>query len=36
MTDTIPSNLVAGVMGFTKLEYLEFGAEIERVPTISF
>jgi len=36
MTDTIPSNLVAGVMGFTKLEYLEFGEEIERVPTISF
>ncbi|MCM2465062.1 LemA family protein [Methanoculleus oceani] len=36
MTDTVPSNLVAGVMGFKKLEYLEFGEEIERVPTISF
>jgi len=36
MTDTIPSNLVAGVMGFKKLEYLEFGEEIERVPTIAF
>ncbi|ABN58386.1 LemA family protein [Methanoculleus marisnigri JR1] len=36
MTDTVPSNLIAGVMGFTKLEYLEFGEEIERVPTISF
>ena len=36
MTDTIPSNLVAGVMGFEKLQYLEFGEEIERTPTISF
>ncbi|WP_221058571.1 LemA family protein [Methanoculleus chikugoensis] len=36
MTDTIPSNLIAGVMGFKKLEYLEFGEEIERVPTIAF
>lgn len=36
MTDTIPSNLVAGVMGFTKLQYLEFGEEIERPPTIAF
>jgi len=36
MTDTIPSNLVASVMGFKKLEYLEFGEDIERVPTIAF
>ena len=36
MTDTIPSNLIAGIMGFKKLEYLEFGEEIERVPTIAF
>ncbi len=36
MTDTVPSNLVARVMGFQKLEYLEFGEEIERVPTIAF
>lgn len=36
MTDTVPSNLVASVMGFKKLEYLEFGEEIERVPTIAF
>ncbi len=36
MTDTIPSNLIARVMGFVKLQYLEFGEEIERVPTISF
>jgi len=36
MTDTIPSNLVASVMGFKKLEYLEFGEDIERVTTIAF
>ncbi len=36
MTDTVPSNLVASIMGFTKLDYLEFGEEIERVPTIAF
>jgi LemA protein len=36
MTDTVPSNLIAGVMGFMKLQYLEFGEEIERVPTITF
>ena len=36
MTDTIPSNLIASVMGFVKLQYLEFGEEIERVPAISF
>jgi len=36
MTDTIPSNLIASVMGFKKLEYLEFGEDIERVPTIAF
>jgi len=36
MTDTIPSNLIAGIMGFTKLQYLEFGEEIERAPAISF
>ena len=36
MTDTIPSNLVASIMGFKKLEYLEFGEDIERVPTIAF
>jgi len=36
MTDTVPSNLIASVMGFQKLEYLEFGEEIERVPTIAF
>jgi LemA protein len=36
MTDTIPSNLVAGAMGFSKLNYLEFGEEIERAPTIAF
>jgi LemA protein len=36
MTDVVPSNVVAGVMGFSKLPYLEFGEEIERVPTITF
>ncbi len=36
MTDTIPSNLVARIMGFTKLEYLEFGEEIERAPKVAF
>ncbi|KUG21181.1 MAG: LemA family protein [Methanomicrobiaceae archaeon] len=36
MTDTIPSNLVAGVLGLQKLNYLEFEEEIERPPTIEF
>jgi len=36
MTDTIPSNLVAGILGLAKLQYLEFGEEIERPPTIAF
>ncbi|MGE4374106.1 MAG: LemA family protein, partial [Methanoculleus sp.] len=36
MIDTIPSNLIARTMGFTKIEYLEFGEETERVPTIAF
>jgi len=36
MIDTIPSNLIARMMGFTKIEYLEFGEETERVPTIAF
>ena len=36
MTDTIPSNLVAGVLGLQKLNYLEFEEEIQRPPTIAF
>jgi LemA protein len=36
MIDTIPSNLIARTMGFTKIEYLEFGEETERVPAIAF
>ena len=30
--DTVPSNLVAKIFGFDKLEYLEFGEEIQRRP----
>jgi LemA protein len=36
MTDTIPSNIVAGALGMQKLSYLEFEEEIQRPPTISF
>ncbi|MDN7024903.1 LemA family protein [Methanoculleus sp. FWC-SCC1] len=36
MTDTIPSNFIAGILGFQKLQYLEFEEEISRPPTIEF
>jgi len=36
MIDTIPSNHIARMMGFTKVDYLEFGEETERVPKITF
>ncbi len=36
MTDTIPSNLIASVLGFQKLQYLEFEEEIQRPPKIEF
>jgi LemA protein len=36
MVDTIPSNIVASIMGLKKLDYLEFEEEIENRPKISF
>jgi LemA protein len=36
MVDTIPSNFVAGLMGFIKLEYLEFEEAIKTPPRIEF
>ncbi|HQC00496.1 MAG TPA: LemA family protein, partial [Methanospirillum sp.] len=36
MVDTIPSNLVAGIAGLSKLQYLEFEEEISKRPEISF
>jgi LemA protein len=36
MTDTIPSNIIAGALGFEKLQYLEFEEEIARPPKIEF
>jgi len=35
MQDTIPSNIVAGMMGAKKLEYLEFEEDIEKTPNMS-
>ncbi len=35
MVDTIPTNIVAGVLGLRKLEYLKFGDEIETPPKAS-
>jgi LemA protein len=34
MVTTIPSNAVAGISGMHKLEYLQFGDEIEKAPKI--
>ena len=34
MVDTIPSNVVAGVLGLKKLEYLQFGEEVEKAPEV--
>ena len=36
MVDTIPSNIVANLFGFRKLDYLEIEEEVERRPEISF
>jgi len=36
MTDTIPSNFVAGMIGMQKLEYLQFEEAIEKAPKIEF
>ena len=36
MVDVVPSNIVAGVIGMQKLEYLQFEEAIERPPTIEF
>ena len=36
MVDTIPSNIVARLIGMQKLEYLQFEEAIERPPTIEF
>ncbi len=35
MVDTIPTNLVAGVLGMRKLEYLKFGDEVDTAPKVS-
>jgi len=35
MIDTIPSNIVAGMLGLKKLEYLRFGDEIESPPKVT-
>jgi len=34
--DTVPSNLVARIFGFDRLEYLEFGEEIQKRPGVSW
>ena len=36
MIDTIPSNIVANLFGFRKLDYLEFEEEVEKRPEIKF
>lgn len=36
MCDTIPSNIIASAVHFTKLEYLEFEEEINEAPKIAF
>ncbi|GAB7016756.1 LemA family protein [Methanogenium cariaci] len=36
MCDTIPSNIVASAVHFSKLEYLEFEEEINEAPKIAF
>ncbi len=36
MTDVVPSNLVASLFRFTKLEYLEFEEEIAKRPDLKW
>ncbi len=36
MIDTIPSNFIAGIFGFTKMKYLEFGEEINKTPDLKW
>ena len=31
-TELFPTNLVAGMLGFRKMDYLKFGEEIEKRP----
>jgi len=33
LVDTIPSNIVARVLGFKKMQYLDFGTSVEAVPS---
>lgn len=35
MVDTIPTNVIAGVLGLSKLEYLKFGDEVEAPPKVT-
>jgi LemA protein len=35
MVDTIPTNIVAGVLGLSKIEYLNFGDEVETPPKVT-
>jgi len=34
--DTIPSNIVARIMGLTKMDYLKFEEDVENRPKIEF
>jgi LemA protein len=36
MLDTIPSNIVGGLLGMRKMEYLEFEEDIKKAPKIEF
>ena len=36
MLDTIPSNIVGGIMGLRRMEYLEFEEDIKKAPKIEF
>ncbi len=36
MIDTVPSNFIASIFGFTKKGYLEFGEEIEKTPDLKW
>ncbi len=36
MIDTIPSKFIAGTAGFTKMDYLDFGKEVEKRPNLSW
>jgi len=36
MIDTVPSNFIAGMFGFSKMKYLEFGEEINKTPDLKW